>query len=109
MRDCNRQRDKSSGSNPKKLMKTTKRIQTTCKVIRAETACNGMMPWESPRLVFEDTADNSRIVWHSDSVPTITKRFGFPHWEEMQGRYVSFTAFVRDNGRVSRVVSIIDL
>lgn len=65
------------------------------------------MSWESPYVRFE--LQNGRsILWHSDNVESIAKRFGFPNMREMEGRWVYLTGFVR-NERMSRVTNIQDL
>lgn len=42
------------------------KLETLARVIRADTACCGMMAWETPRLTFR-LPDGREVIWHSEA------------------------------------------
>jgi hypothetical protein len=95
-----------------KMMKTEK-LETVAMVKHTGHSCIGCMGSESPFIVF-GLPDNSELLWHSDNVESIAKRFGFPRMQDMEGRYVGIVANIRPSKRtagrwqVQRMVNLED-
>lgn len=95
----------------------TERVSAMAMVTATGHSCIGMMGSESPFIVFE-LPGSRKLVWHSDNVEAIAKRFGFLNFRDMEGRYIHVEANVRPAKRqlqdgierlqVQRMINLID-